>query len=298
MMEAGPAEHLIWRIAHIAGARPVRWRKVAAGHTLAQRWLVELEGGRRAFTKIASNRRTAEWLRAEHRIYSTLKAPWLPSVIAWHDDGRQPILLLEDLSGETWPPPWTTALVQQVLATLSQVRQAAPPIPLMRLAIQRESLMCWRQIAQHPQAFLALNLCTAEWLEAALPRLMAAEASAQLDGDDLVHGDLKSGNICFQGTRCILIDWNWACRGSGLVDVADWLLDVDHEGALMPKAPCPGLGDLAALLTGYNADCATRPEPPQAPGIRQLQLAKARLGLPWVCQELGIPQPTPAVTAG
>jgi thiamine kinase-like enzyme len=42
-----------------------------------------------------------------------------------------------------------------------------------------------------------------------------------LAGKDLLHIDLRSDNICFAGDRTLLIDWNLACHGNGLLDLAD-----------------------------------------------------------------------------
>jgi hypothetical protein len=224
-------------------------------------------------------------------MYAALRADWLAKMLAWQDDGRQPILLLEDLSDTAWPPPWNEPFVRHVLETLAEVRRARVSLPLLKLVTQRDALMRWRQIAKDPRGFLSLGLCSPTWLERALPRLIAAEAEAELDGNDLLHCDLKSGNICFRNGRCILIDWNWACRGNGLVDVADWLPHLRAEGGPDPETVWTGLGGLGALLIGYNAHRASQPAPPEASGVRQLQLAKVCSGLPWICRELDLPDP-------
>jgi hypothetical protein len=275
----------------MAGARPVGWRAATGGLTLAQRWVVELQGGTRAFAKVAVNTRTAEWLRAEHRVYSALKADWLPRVVAWSDDGRQPILMLEELSAGAWPPPWTGDMVGQLVATLAEVRRARPAIPLVRLVTQRQGLMRWRQIADDPRSFLSLGLGSVRWLQEAQPRLAEAEAAAELDGDELLHCDLKSGNVCFHAGRCLLIDWNWACRGNGLADLVQWLPSLHDEGGPRPETILPGQGPLAALLAGYRAYHAALPPPPQAPVLREQQLRWVKRALPWACRELGLPGP-------
>src|SRR4029079_7870665 len=119
-----------------------------------------------------------------------------------------------DLSDARWPPPWDEQSVASVLATLERINRLPFPIQLPKLAAQREGLMRWRSVARAPEPFLALGLCDARWLQDYLPKRMAAETAARLDGDDLLHGDVKSGNICFLDGRCMLIDWNWACRGN------------------------------------------------------------------------------------
>jgi hypothetical protein len=64
----------------------------------------------------------------------------------------------------------------------------------------------WAHVAQDPAAILGLRLCSAAWLSHALDTLMAAEAQARLAGDNLVHFDVRSDNLCFVGDRVVLVD--------------------------------------------------------------------------------------------
>ena len=64
---------------------------------------------------------------------------------------------------------------------------------------------------QEPAPFLRLGLCSAAWLVHTIPALVAAEAGAQLVGEELVHCDVRSDNLCFVGDRVVFVDWNWAC---------------------------------------------------------------------------------------
>jgi hypothetical protein len=267
---------------------------VRRGSTYAQRWIVHFADGGSAFAKAAGNDSTAQWLRQEHRLYSSMSADYLPRVLGWSDDGARPILLLEDLSGAVWPPPWPPGAIDAVLATLARVRQARPACRLAELARQREQLMSWRRVAEQPEGFLGLGLCSARWLERALPDLLSAEAAARLEGDDLLHCDLKSDNIALAGERVVLIDWNFACRGNGLFDVASWLPMLCDEGGPRPQALLPGQGALAALLCGYFALRAPRPPPQQVPRLRELQVRRLKHLLPWAAAELGLPLVTEA----
>ena len=45
------------------------------------------------------------------------------------------------------------------------------------------------------------------------------------------------------------------------------------------------------LLAGYFASHAVRPEIPEAPHVRTLQLRQARTALPWAARALGLPPP-------
>ena len=232
-----PNEALIESVRRIfAPASPVEWKRVARGYTPAQRWVVRLDDGSSAFAKAATDEMTADWLRSEHQIYSQLRADCLPHMLGWVDEGDTTILFLEDLSNAHWPPPWTALAVKQVLTTLEKIKSTPPLAHLPRLErsplveMAQAPLAGWSLVVDSPEEFLGLGLCSAEWLDKALPSLLSAEQSAPLDGDDLVHLDVRSDNLCFSKGRVLLVDWNLTCRANGLLDVAAWLPSLQHEG--------------------------------------------------------------------
>ena len=102
----------------------------AGGHGAPsnRRWIVSFADGTRAFAKVAAFDYTADWLRIERTNYEALSGRhYLPSLLGWDDDGVEPTLVLEDLSGASWPPPWNPASIDAVLATLDAVRATLPP---------------------------------------------------------------------------------------------------------------------------------------------------------------------------
>ncbi len=113
-------------VADLLGSRPVARRRVKGGYTPAERWVLELDDGRSVFVKVAVNDLTAGWLRDEWRMYAELETPFMAALLAWAD-GDRPILILEDLSAATWPPPWTDERVAAVLRTLREVAATPPP---------------------------------------------------------------------------------------------------------------------------------------------------------------------------
>ena len=54
-------------------------------------------------------------------MYSAFDGNFMPKVLGWVD-GERPLLLLEDLSGCFWPPPWDSVRVDQVLEALARLR--------------------------------------------------------------------------------------------------------------------------------------------------------------------------------
>jgi hypothetical protein len=124
-------------------------------------------------------------------VYGLVSARFMPSVVGWHDDGSRPILVLEDLSAADWPPPWSEATVTRVLDVLEELHSTPPPGDLRLLEDLRDELHGWTEVARDAGPFLALGLCSSQWLERALPRLNEASGAAILTGDDFVHCDVR-----------------------------------------------------------------------------------------------------------
>jgi hypothetical protein len=291
-----PSDDDVRRAARAIKGNPVRWRRVSRGvQTAAGRWIAEIDDGRTAFVKLGWTLDTASWVRDEHLFYARARGlPFVPNMIGWDDDGERPVLALEDLSDAHWPPVWRPGDVDAVLAALGEVA-STPPHPEVPKAIESQfGLDGWPEIEEDPGPFLTLELCSAAWLENALPIFREAAPRAQLDGDALLHFDVRSDNLCLRDGRAILIDWNFACVGNPLVDVAAWLPSLEAEGGPAPEQVIghpEGIGEIAALLAGYFCSHAGRPPIPEAPHVRPLQLMQSRTALPWAARALGIPPP-------
>lgn len=117
--------------ASLLGSAVVAARPVPGGYTPALRRRLELADGRTVFLKAALDPDIATRLRREGDVYSHQVAPFMPRVLAWNDD--PPLLVLEDLSQCTWVPPWTTAMVSEVLRTLNEIANREPFAGLEKL---------------------------------------------------------------------------------------------------------------------------------------------------------------------
>jgi hypothetical protein len=277
-------------------AAPVAWDPVTtAGYTPARRWVVTVANGLTAFVKVATDQGTASWLRDEHLAYSILRgASFMPTYLGWYDDGEAPVLALEDLSSATWPPPWTPEAIAAVRAALDEVHATAPYDGLPSADDDHLGLReGWNEVAADPAPFLALGLCSADWLGRHLRPLDESARAAPLGGDALLHLDVRSDNVCLRRGAALFVDWNWVSVGNPDVDLAAWLPSLHAEGGPAPDEVAPGHGELAAALAGFMCSHAARPPIPAAPGVRRVQLEQARAALPWACRELGLPTPTP-----
>ncbi len=286
------------RVRRALGAAPLAWRD-ASGHGAPsnRRFVVDFEGGRTAFVKIAALDYTAEWLREEFRVYAALDGqPFLPRLLGWDDDGLAPALVLEDLSRATWPPPWDAARIDAVLATLASVHATPPPMAVSPATESQFGMDGWPDVAADPEPFLSLGLCSPGWLRDHLSALADASAAAETDGTSFLHFDVRSDNLCLRDGRVLLVDWNNACVGNALLDIASWLPSLEAEGGPSPHVilpdETPGLPAIASLLAGYFCARAGLPAIPQAPHARPLQLMQSKTALPWAARALGLPPPS------
>ena len=83
-----------------------------------------------------------------------------------------------------------------------------------------------------------------------------------------LHMDVRSDNLCLQGERVVLVDWNWAVRGPAELDLACWLPSLRLEGGPLPEQVAPGLGGYAAAVASYFATVAALPPVPDSPRLR------------------------------
>lgn len=265
---------------------------VSRGYTHNQRVVATLRDGRSVFAKRAVDETTAAWLRQEHRMYQAFRnETFMPKVISWADDGL-PILVLEDLSDATWPPPWHSSQIDGVLSALGELARRPAPEGLPRLADGEQPGDGWHLVLADPSAFLSLGLCEADWLDHAGPVLRAAAAAAPLAGTSVVHCDIRSDNVCVRRGSTLLVDWNLASIGNAEFDVAFWLPSLAAENGPLPEdvAPeCPA--ELAAYVAGFFACRAGQSDIPHAPLVRQVQRQQLRTALPWAARALGLPAP-------
>lgn len=284
---AGPIAAAIERI---VGAPIEAARRVHGGYTPAERWVFRCAHGL-YFAKAGVTPLTAALLRREIAAYAALQGPFVPKVLGHDDRSEVPVLVLEDLSGATWPPPWTPERVRSVTDALRELHGSRAALPT-HAEVHGAPRRHWAEVAQDPAAFLALRLVPAAWLHAALPVLIEAEAACRLDGDAPCHWDVRSDNLCFRSDgRAALVDWAEACLSNPDLDLGFWLPSLAHEGGPEPEALLPGRPDIAAWVSGFFAARAGLPAIPDAPRVRLVQRQQLERALPWAVRALGLRPP-------
>jgi hypothetical protein len=273
------------------GAQPHSWRHVVAGHTHAEKWLVELADGRSVFVKAATEPRARPQVEREAALLESVAAPYMPDVHGASTVDEWAVLVLEDLSHAHWPPPYDDR-GEALLETVKKVAATAPPAGLRRRPEGRPFGTYWQRIADDPEPVLANGLFSAKWLEEAQPILHAAEMSARLAGDDLLHDDVWHGNVCYTERGAVLIDWASATIGDRRVDLAYALLSIRSTGTTPPPVEFAEEAAYAALLAGANAFQAAQPVDESikhASVLRAGWLHDLEFALEWACELLQLP---------
>lgn len=274
------------------GSRVVGAHVVERGYSGAERWVVVLENDVTVFVKMGIHDHTRHQVRQEARFYQAFQEAFTPRLLGFEDHDESPLLILEDLSHATWPPPWSETQIEKVLAALEQVAASPPPDFLPSLEEYRENLSGWSRLEDDPSSFLSLGLASEAWLREALPVMKEASDRAVLSGSSLIHFDVRSDNLAFLPNRTVLVDWSVPAVGNPLADIAGWLPSLHVEGGPEPREILGEDGvELVALITGYWASKAGLPPPERAPGVREVQQAQLEVSLPWAAQLLDLPEP-------
>jgi phosphotransferase family enzyme len=278
-------------VERLVGEPVVGWRPVTGGGWSASvRGIAELAGGRTVFAKLGDLPETAAAVRAECAVYPLLSGPFLPRLVA--ADPAVPLLVVEDMSGATWPPPWTPELLAGLERLFAELAATRAPAGLPRLADCLRETGAWELVAADPAPLLTTGVTSARWLDRALPALLAAQAAAPTTGDRLLHFDVRSDNVCFRDGRPLLVDWNHARAGDPRWDRLLMLQTIQMEGGppVRELDPDPDPGVLA-WLAGFFAARAGLPPPQGAPRVRGFQRAQLEIVLPWAAEVLGLASP-------
>jgi phosphotransferase family enzyme len=283
----GAMENLSERVAEIARRRVVAVEEIkgAGGFTAALRVRARFDDGASAFCKVATDQLTTEWLQMERRVYQALDgARFLPQYIGADDR----VLVLEDLSRAHWPPPWRDGDISLALRALEEIASTSAPLGFRELE-DGLLLRAWSRVAENPQPFLDLGVCSAAWFDDAIATLVKTDTTP-LRGDALVHSDIGGGNLCLLEDRVVVIDWPGAKRGRSDFDVTCLATSVSHEHGPQPDETLPGADpNLVAVLAGchaYHAPMQFIPGP-----IREDLSAQLLVLLPWAARLLGLPPP-------
>jgi aminoglycoside phosphotransferase (APT) family kinase protein len=256
--------------------------------------------GRRAFVKAVSpaqNEETPALHRREADVTAALPPGTpAPRLLGTYDDGEWIALVLQDVEGGHPATPWRRDELDAVLRTLDEMATVLTPSPVADLSPAARVLAYdfggWDRVAGERPA--DLDPWVAEHL--ADLRRMAARGLAVLDGDTMVHLDVRADNLLIgPDGRVTVVDWPWACAGPRWLDRLLLLVNVrlfgghDTEALLLQCAAASGadVADLRAVLAGlagYFVDKCRAPAPPGLPTVRGFQRAQGDALVTWLAE--------------
>ena len=278
------------------GARVVEAVTQPSGFSPGLAARVRLEDGRRVFLKAVSeeaNPDTPDIHRREARILAALPATAPIARLLWtYDDMGWVALCLEDVDGRHPHEPWTVHDLDLVIACVEKMsRDLAPsPIPLDDTVptFFRRTVNGWRIALERRETRLDA------WALRNLDRLAELETRAPgvVDGDALVHCDIRADNLLIAGDRVYVLDWPWARIGAAWVDLVAMAPCVTMQGGpqpeqLLTRLDLRGVTPVAidavvASLAGYFVVRALEPPPQGIPTVRSFQAAQGRAATAWL----------------
>ena len=175
--------------------------------------------------------------------------------------------------------------------TVGKINRTPAPAFVESLTAEKERHSGWYEVAQSPDGFASLGIASRAWISSNLSSLLAAESKAVWDGDELLHLDIRSDNLCFRDSQVKVVDWNLARVGNGAYDLLFWLPSLHLEGGPAPWDISLEEPEIIAAIAGFFARQAPQPDPWRGSTIRQFQRRQLEIALPWACRALGVPEP-------
>ena len=220
--------------------------------------------------------------------------PFLPVLLDVYDEGGWVALAFEAIEGRLPKHPWDRTELGTVVAALQQAHEALTPSPVAHL----ETAQGYFQQLFGGWAALAAAGDTPvldPWCRENLSRLAELEARwpEAIDGQSLVHGDVRSDNILIGPSGPVFVDWPHAGVGNPVFDLVAWAPSVVLEGGPPPEellvahrpsrsADPDVVSVLLAAVSGFFVARSMRPPGPGLPTLRPFQAAQGEVAVAWL----------------
>ena len=263
----------------------------------------------RYFVKAAGpvpNRDTPGMHRREAQILAAMPAGVDVPPLLWSYDDEESgwiLLVFQDIEGRHPHMPWRLDELDRVMDGLAKLADALTPSPLpvslvgsARDAFDR-SVNGWRQLAEESTDLDRLD----QWSSRNLDRLIELESQAPdaVDGDTLLHLDVRADNMLLTTNEVWLFDWASACVGASWVDAVGFAPSVAMQGGPHPEqvvarhpaarsAEPASITAAVAAIAGYFTHRALQPPPPGLPTLREFQAAQGKVARAWLAQRAGL----------
>ena len=268
------------------------------------------DNGCRVFLKAVGTQRNAvspTLHRREISVVSALpEAAPVPRLLWSHDEGEGGwvVLVFEDVDGRHPTQPWRTDELDRVVAAMEELSTSLTPSPLPAGMVGTAGeafstvLRGWRQLLDEwPSRLDRLDA----WSRRHIETLAAVEdtVGGALEGDTLLHADIRGDNILLTPKRTWFVDWPHACVGPSWVDVVAFAPSVAMQGGPPPEeviarhsacraADGDAITAVVVAMAGYLTRQALQPPPPGLPTVRAFQAAQGVVARRWVARRTGM----------
>jgi len=262
--------------------------------------------GRTVFAKAVCgvpNPVAPEFHRREIVVASRLPHPGPTPRLRWaFDEGGEGwvVLVFDAVDGRAPRQPWDRAELDGVIDALNELTVELTPSPIA--IADAGSATSFRPLAgrnwAHRQAEGARH--PDPWVARHLDRLVDAEAGvhAVLEGDTLLHMDLRGDNMLLTDGGVVIVDWPHARVGAPWIDAVGFAPSVALERGPEPEdliarldAPRTADPDHVTLgiiaIAGFFTYQGSLPPLEGLPGLREFQEAQGAIARRWVAQRTG-----------
>lgn len=260
-----------------------------------------LSDGRRVFLKAVSekaNPDTPGIHRREARILAALPQAAPMARLLWsYDDKGWVGLCLEDVDGRHPGEPWTDADLDLVSSTVEKMSRDLTSSPVSTPQTVPEFFA--RTVNGWGIAIERRETRLNAWELRNLDRLAELEAQAPslVEGEALVHCDVRADNLLIEGDRVFVLDWPWARVGAAWVDLVAMAPSVEMQDGpacedFLSRLDLRGVSREAidavvCSLAGYFVVRALEPPPQGIPTVRAFQAAQGRVATAWLRERTG-----------
>jgi aminoglycoside phosphotransferase (APT) family kinase protein len=274
---------------------------------------LRLADGRRIFVKALGPEPNADALafhRREARIVAALPDGVPVPRLRWtldEGDGGWIVLAFDEVDGQHPAQPWRPEELDRVLDGLAELASALTPSPLS----EHEVTTAARRVATRICGWQAMRDAPPRgldaWSRAHLEALaeLEAHAPAAVDGDTLLHFDVRADNVLLAADRVWFVDWPHASVGAAWFDVVGFAPSVTMQGGpppeeLIARSPTCRAADPAdmtagvAAIAGFFTRQALEPPPPGLPTLRAFQAAQGLVAREWLARRLSSREGKPA----
>lgn len=294
------------RIVDLAGADVAHAHSTSTGFSPGFAGLLDLADGRRVFVKAtgaAEHPWSIDLARAEIAANAALPTSAPAPRLLWSDDGDWALAAFELIDGETPALPWRTEDLESVLAAMTDLAHITPERghSLPTFAEATSGLIgMWAAFAARPHAdrqhAAQRGGPWGAWALRHLETLVEWESTAEslMQGDSLVHGDLRADNVLIDSHRKVwMVDWPYASVGAPWWDLMFFLPSVEMQKGgsaydhfrlhpLGVDVPHETIRAGVTVMTAFFLLNSWEEPPEQIPTLREFQAGQAVPCVRWL----------------